>query len=173
MSTYREGLRCSNLNMPCREVAKDTFIRDPVTEETYLLKKGTPVLIPMATLHPSPSVWGDDADKFDGRRWIKMEKLDKVEKKNMKQGFIPFGGGKHLCPGRHVAQVEILAMAAFMIMGCNVSGLDGNAVAVPEAYYDDIRKKPLTDFGVVITKRAEFKATKWRFVVDNGGTRAS
>ena len=61
-----------------------------------------------------------------------------VSQKEEKRAYIPFGGGKHLCPGRNFAFAEILGFAAALVMGFDVEKDDGGLIEVP-----DIRRASL------------------------------
>jgi cytochrome P450 len=42
------------------------------------------------------------------------------------QGYFPFGGGKHLCPGRHFAFTEVMSFVATIVYGFDISMADGS-----------------------------------------------
>jgi cytochrome P450 len=123
-SAYQEVTRLFNAQVTARQVTSDTVITDPATGTQILLKKGNVVQMPAGIPHRSSTIWGSDAERFDARRFIKREELPKggKEKKDQTQGFLPFGGGKHLCPGRYFAQAEILGMAGMLILGYEFAG---------------------------------------------------
>jgi len=66
---------------------------------------------------------------------------EKVDDELRKAGYIPFGGGKHLCPGRNIAFAEILGTLAALLLGFEVRGTDGGLIQVPsrrgEAWFRD------------------------------------
>lgn len=102
-SLYREVLRLNKRDLVIRNVVQDTIIAGKH------LRKGGIAVIPTFQLHDDPDTYGPDAKSFKSDRFLKDPKL--VSKK----GFLPFGGGCHLCPGQHVAALEIIGLAAVMI----------------------------------------------------------
>ena len=80
---------------------------DEVIGGEYPLAKGTfiTVLIPM--LHRDPSVWGDDAERFDPERFSK-----EAEAARPPYAYKPFGNGQRACIGRQFALQE-----AILVMG--------------------------------------------------------
>ncbi|CAJ0544935.1 Ff.00g084650.m01.CDS01 [Fusarium sp. VM40] len=66
---------------------------------------------PLAPSTIDPNVYGPNASDFVPRRFLPSEKKNRPKD----HCFRGFGGGKHLCPGRHFATNEVLAMAAVFI----------------------------------------------------------
>ncbi|KAG8412480.1 hypothetical protein J3459_015944 [Metarhizium acridum] len=85
---------------------------------TYLLRKGSFVLMPNITQHYSPKVWGSDANHFNPRRFCFIKRRNPA-------GMRVFGGGAILCPGRHFAENVILAFAAQMLLRFDVQPANG------------------------------------------------
>jgi cytochrome P450 len=50
---------------------------------------------------------------------------------DQEQGYFPFGGGKHSCPGRSYAFVQTLAIVMALIGRFDIRGEDGGLVKVP------------------------------------------
>ena len=98
VSTYRETLRLKTNNVYTRWVQEDTLLDD-----RYLLKQGSIVQVPGASMHADPALWGTDVKDFNPRRFMKGAA-------NHRPGaFRTFGGGTSLCPGRHFALIEIVS----------------------------------------------------------------
>jgi hypothetical protein len=100
------------------------------------------------------------------------EKLDAAGRERRKlqaQGYFPFGGGKHLCPGRHFAFIEVVSLAAIMVYGYDIRMANGSAeFKAPKA---DLQKmgtgvrKPVNDVDVFIKTRPGFEEVKWAYSV--------
>ena len=70
-----------------------------VTIEGHYIPGGTTVAIPAYSMHRVRSVW-PDPEKFDPSRWENVTR-------DMKDSFVPFGGGSRVCIGQHFAQLEL------------------------------------------------------------------
>ncbi|GAB1320360.1 hypothetical protein MFIFM68171_10570 [Madurella fahalii] len=101
-----------------RQVMEDTVLRD-VDGREYLLKKGTNVQWYSGVPQLNGDIWGDDAEAFNPERFV--ETPPDVEKKR-RGALIPFGGGKHLCPGRMFAVTEISAMVGALALAFDIEG---------------------------------------------------
>lgn len=175
VSCYRETIRISNAQLGTRRVMKDTTISDGAN--TYLLREGCDVQIPSGIAHLSEFYWGPDSTTFDSRRFLtppdtglpKSQKEKDVEKAQ-KRAYFPFGGGKHLCPGRNFAFAEILGAAAVLILGFEVMGTDGTEIVVPDrgrAMFAEAIAKPRGEglkMGARIERRKGWEDVVWKFV---------
>ncbi|KAF9871136.1 prostacyclin synthase [Colletotrichum karsti] len=127
VACYRETLRFENTVTGSRMVmSKDTTITDHETGREYLLKEGVEVQWSASVMHKKP-VWGDDREVFNPERWLKSTP-DLT--KGSKESFVPFGGGKHLCPGRNFAFAELLGCLAVLAVGYEVEGVQVPAHAM-------------------------------------------
>ncbi len=124
----------------------------------YLLKAGSIVQIPSAVLNTAPSTWGPDSKTFNPRRF-----LDSDDKKARQHGFIPFGGGKHLCPGRHLAFTETLGFVAAFVSGFDMDGVQIIGTRTHKLGFG--ARKPNGDFKVTIRCREGFENVRWSFSV--------
>jgi cytochrome P450 len=120
-STFQETLRHASLGAAVRLVTEDT-----VLDGHILLKKGSLVEIPAHVVHFDSTIWGSSVTAFDASRFVlnpnvksstkpKNDQADN-KKKPHPGDFRAFGGGRNLCPGRHFAATEILALVAMMVM---------------------------------------------------------
>ena len=100
MALYNEILRLTTASASVRTVESDTPVRD------VILRKGGKVLLPFRQLHFNEKVFGSDVNRFDPARFLKDQKLQK------NSSFRPFGGGTTYCPGRYLAQREVLVFIA-------------------------------------------------------------
>ncbi|KAH7383684.1 cytochrome P450 [Cadophora sp. MPI-SDFR-AT-0126] len=169
VSCYREVIRLVNSQLGTRRVMADTTISDG--KSTYLLRKGWDVNMPSGVSHLSPGSWGPNASSFDARRFMKIEGKGAASEKEKeeKRAYIPFGGGKHLCPGRNFAFAEILGFAAALVMGFDVKKDDGGLIEVPEirrAKLGEAVSKPFGNgltMGARITRREGWEDVSWNF----------
>jgi cytochrome P450 len=133
VSTYQETMRLTNRQMGTRTVVEDTYLTyTPSAEDggeptTYLLKKGVNIQMPSKMTNYETAVWGTDAHSFDPKRFITTREKERQQKR----AFNPFGGGKHLCPGRHFAYAEILGTVAALVLGFEIETPEGGRVTVP------------------------------------------
>lgn len=114
-STFQEVMRYYGVAQSIRAVLEDHKL-----DNTHLLRKGSMVMMPATVQHFDPSVWGSDVNQFDYKRFTKSisDGADyNFDSKSSNRGaFRGFGGGLHLCPGRHFAINEILSLAALLIL---------------------------------------------------------
>lgn len=157
LSSYQEVLRYRSMGTSVREVMEDTQL------DEWLLKKGALLQMPSRIIHQDSSLWGD-ADQFKPRRFLPEEKKNRPSD----ICFRAFGGGKTLCPGRHFATNEVLAVVAVFIARLDMKPVDGewkhpttlntNVAAVVMEPDDDIR--------VEIKTRPGFEGVKWAIKLD-------
>jgi len=175
-SSFRETVRLSNKTIGVRKVMEDTNITDG-TGRSYLLKKGANVQMPSGVLHHLDHVWGQDADVFNASRFIQDGKdLSKETAKARRTSYVPFGGGLHLCPGRHFAFAQSLACVMSMIIAFDVSPIDDDwesfkSPPMQQCSMSAAVCKPENQgagFGVRIKSRPGWELTKWKYV--SGGS---
>ncbi|KAI4865929.1 cytochrome P450 [Hypoxylon rubiginosum] len=162
-AAYRECLRLGSDTYSTRLVKEDTLLAN-----RYFLKKNAVVQIAGGVIHADRSIWGDDVDTFNYRRF-----LDRREGGGgsgaggaKQQGAAPihpaafraFGGGKTLCPGRHFAMHEILAFVALVVLQFDVQPARGGRIEVPRKN-DGVLPvhilEPVSPVQVLISKRAD------------------
>ncbi|KAI1153113.1 putative cytochrome P450 [Nemania diffusa] len=110
LSTYQEVLRYRSMGTSVREVMEDTYL------DQWLLKKGAMLQMPSRIIHQDSSIWGEDVEDFNPRRFLNRRR---------DASFRAFGGGKTLCPGRHFATNEILAVVATFISRFDMDPVEG------------------------------------------------
>lgn len=71
----------------------------------YRIPKGTPVGVSPIHTHHMPSLW-TDPERFDPERFS----AERAEHRRHAYGYLPFGGGAHLCIGQHFADMEVKAI---------------------------------------------------------------
>ncbi len=120
-------MRLTKTGASVRIILKDVMLNDQC-----LLKKGSLLQIPTGALQSDPKIWGTDVKEFKPERWLAQDSLSKEAKKAQTMVFIPFGGGKNLCPGRHLAFTEITGFVAMLLYGFELSMSDGGVLQVPK-----------------------------------------
>ncbi|TDZ41095.1 25-hydroxycholesterol 7-alpha-hydroxylase [Colletotrichum trifolii] len=161
VACYREALRMENTVTGSRTVMdKDTTITDHETGREYLLKKGIEVQWSASVMHKQP-VWGEDAEVYNPERWVKKP-LETT--KSTKEAFVPFGGGKHLCPGRNFAFAELLGCLAVLAVGFELEGIQvpGHAMLYEHSglrspVYGSKSKK------AILKRRPGWETVEWKY----------
>lgn len=169
---YRETMRLSLQGMANRRVMEDTTITDG-RGASYLLKKGINVQMSVKVSHSLTEIWGPDAASFDPERFIVRSGKDHFEEEKLKKAsFMPFGGGKHLCPGRNFAFAENMGFVASLVLGFDVVPLDEdmmpthNGPEMAPCLLTGTGVKPVRDgegYGVRIRRREGWESVKWRY----------
>ena len=97
--------------------------------DEYLLKEGNIVLMPTLLVHTDISIWGPDVKEFNHKGFMKDRsgsQVGEARKQPPPAAFRVFGGGTTLCPGRHFAMTEILAVAVMFIMRFDMVPVSGS-----------------------------------------------
>lgn len=111
VSSFNEVLRYHDVQVSTRKVVEDHTPGDKV-----LLKQGNALTIPATVQHSDTRNWGPDAGEFDLKRFMRPAGHDGSKKGAQRATFRGLGGGHHLCPGRHFATAEMIAVAALFIL---------------------------------------------------------
>ncbi|KAK5988827.1 Cytochrome P450 monooxygenase nodJ-like protein [Cladobotryum mycophilum] len=183
-STFLETLRIVSPLNNYRYVREDTMVTNNATEQTHLLKKGSMVQLATTVLHGRLDVWGEDVDSFNPSRFIpSLERARSMKgggvdpaspfrdaKGKLHSGsYRPFGGGVHMCPGRHFAQTGIQALVALFIAGFEMESEPGTGryVAPPfgnaKGYMFLSVIQPPRDVEVSLRRRDGYEDVKWEF----------
>jgi hypothetical protein len=139
-----------------------------------VIPKGAMVQMPSGVLHKDTKTWGSDALEFDTRRFLKSKTSDiesNQQEKQQRRAYNAFGGGKHLCPGRHVAFAEILGTVAMLLLGFDIVAPEGMSLTVPKRRYrlgegvakPDGRQGEAMD--VRVRRKQGWEKVKWTFDV--------
>ncbi|KAL8920373.1 MAG: hypothetical protein Q9172_004540 [Xanthocarpia lactea] len=163
-STYQETLRFHTHNSSSRMVTQDTVLM-----KKYRLKTGSIILMPGATIHALPSVWGEDAHQFKPRRFLRS--TQDADKAKLHPGaFRSFGGGVSLCPGRHFATTEICAATAMFVSRFDMVAVDPKGAVVdwqmPAMEVGRITSSiplPKGDVNVRVSVRKDMRDWEWEF----------
>lgn len=153
LSAYQEVLRYRSMGVSVREVVEDTFL------DQWLLKKGAILQMPSRVIHQDARLWGESVDEFDPRRFLAEEKGSRPSD----FCFRAFGGGKTLCPGRHFATNEVLAVVALFISQFEMKPVDGgwNLPTTAKTNAAAAIMEPDNDIEVEIMTREGFGNDKW------------
>lgn len=160
-STFQEVLRLRSMGTSVRQVMEDT-----VLDGQWLLKQDSMIQMPSHVIHKDNSVWGTDVEEFNPRRFMKDEK-HKTEsgKRPHAQAFRAFGGGTTLCPGRHFATNEVMALVSMLVMRYDIVPTAGEW-SMPETNNTNVAAvimEPDTDIEVEISRRKGFENGEWAF----------
>ncbi|OQE16305.1 hypothetical protein PENFLA_c028G03814 [Penicillium flavigenum] len=103
LSMYQEVLRTRTTMVPVRFVTQDVVLAGK-----YFLRSGTMLFMPPKQVGRDQSVWGNSADEFDGRRFMRsttttVNNGDKKKDPRRTGGFMAFGVSPSICPGRYFA----------------------------------------------------------------------
>lgn len=184
-SVYKETMRLYVHSASARFVHEDVLVADQ-----WLLRRGSIVQMSGSAIHMNPDIWGPDVDSYNPDRFLYSTNGSKTLPDGTvpegKQHFIhpgescpclpcfrlpilrpaafrSFGGGASLCPGRHFAHMEVLVLAAVLIMGFDMEPTNGTAWNPPA----DVKRipiaamKPMAPLDVRLKARKEFEGVTW------------
>ncbi|XXH02880.1 hypothetical protein Hte_009268 [Hypoxylon texense] len=155
LSTFQETLRHRAVNPGPRVLLEDVLL-----DERFLLKKGSMLMIPAPVQHTDVAAWGEDARQFDHLRFVR--KPVPGHKKPNRVAFRAFGGGHVLCPGRHFASTEIMALAALLVLQFDVVPLAGKWVEPTWENSPVQAGFPVPDEDIKVELRPRIPERKWR-----------
>ncbi|KAL1627500.1 hypothetical protein SLS54_002425 [Diplodia seriata] len=173
VGAFQETLRCRSKAMPVRMAYEDVVLGGSGGGggEQYLLKKDAVVHMPSPAFHRNEGIWGagSSAEAFDPRRFVKS--VEKAEGGRRMAGFLAFGISPSLCPGRHFATGEVLALVAMLVLRFDVvperegvwrePRVDAKSAAA--SFYT-----PVEEVRVVFKPRKEFEGVQWAYSVTPG-----
>ncbi|KAF7347451.1 Ent-kaurene oxidase [Mycena venus] len=104
------------------------LVKPAVLEDGTIVPPGYNIAIPLKGLHFDPSVY-PEPEKFDCFRFSKLRETEESDVKHgfttIERNFVPFGLGRHACPGRFFASMELKIMLAHMLLNYDISLPDG------------------------------------------------
>ncbi|SPJ73901.1 related to cytochrome P450 8B1 [Fusarium torulosum] len=167
VSCYRETMRLVNQSVSMRRISQDITLTTP-EGNTYTLKTGTDIQLPAGVAHYEQSVWGDDVKSFNPERFLASSKGSPEEERRRKAAYIPFGGGRHLCPGRNFAFAEIVGFAASLLLGFDIEAVGmgfGDVTKLgPKLAGGTVRpEKYGAGLGGRISRREGWENVEWKF----------
>lgn len=161
-STLQETLRVHAQGSSVRYVREDIMLQD-----RWLLKKGMVVQMPQAVMHSDPGAWGPDVSVFNQRRFLKQMTTARDDGKAFKPqmaAYRPFGGGTSLCPGRHFVTTEAMVLTAVMVMGFEVTPVEGHGWKIPRQKQESMATNvfpPDEDIQVEVRQRGGWEGLVW------------
>ncbi|KAF5538971.1 cytochrome P450 monooxygenase 8B1 [Fusarium phyllophilum] len=167
VSCYRETLRLVNQTLSMRRILQDTSVTTP-EGTTYILKKDTDLQLPAGVAHYEDSVWGADVNVFNPKRFLPTSKGSAEDERKRKAAYIPFGGGRHLCPGRNLAFAEIIGFASALLLGFEIEAVGmgfGDVKKLgPQLAGGTVRPERYgAGLGAEIAMRRGWEDVEWRF----------
>lgn len=160
-STFQEVLRYRSMGTSVRQVMEDTLL-----EGQWLLKKDSMIQMPSRVMHSDSSLWGLDVNEFNPRRFMKRSAQGKKSSKAPPAAaFRAFGGGSTLCPGRHFATNEVLAVVTMFIMRYDMVPQSGKWTlpTVQKTNVAAVVMEPDTDVEVLVSRRNGYEKDSWSF----------
>ena len=158
-NTFQKILRVHAMGAGSRYVREDVMLNNE-----YLLKKGMVIQMPMVIMHSDPRIWGPNVKDFRPQRFTKQ--AEAVEgSKSQTVAYRPFGGGASLCPGRHFVALEVMALAALMVLRFDLAPRSGHW-HVPEQKQESLATNvfpPERDINVKVQRRKGFEDITWQF----------
>lgn len=124
-SAAQESLRITTGSMAVRRATEDTTIE--TRSGTFAVRAGDQVCMAPQLTHHDPTVFEDpEAYRYD-RFLDRGEGLPQFHKEGERAGFafMPFGAGKHTCPGRFFAINEVKIMTATLLRQFAFEPIDG------------------------------------------------
>lgn len=167
VSCYREALRLVNHSVSNRRITDDLTITAQ-NGQSYLLKKGVDVQLPAGVTHAQASTWGSDAATFNPERFLHLPAKATDAERVRKTAYMPFGGGRHLCPGRNFAFAEIIGFTAVFLLGFEIesTGMRFEDMKMRDPLLASATVKPVGNgegLGARIRAREGWEGVCWRF----------
>lgn len=106
-------------------------VADYTFSDGTFVPAGTLVAVPSSSVHLDPGIYKDPL-KFDGFRFVEMKKNAtlnghpdrKYDMVTTNLEFMAFSQGRHACPGRFFAAVEIKLLLAHIVLAYDVKLVD-------------------------------------------------
>lgn len=182
-AAYKETIRIIQQQVAFRRLLEDTTVTD-LHGRQYLLKKDYNIQIPAAVAHHNKEAWGEDIATFRPERHVTAFKPERLmqaddddgtgvgktagEARAQRAAYIPYGGGKHLCPGRQFAYTEVVGLLVMLIKGFELEPV-GSSLPVHKgtkpSRLNAINRPPNDGEGstVKLSRRKGWEKTMWSF----------
>ncbi|KAG8164472.1 hypothetical protein KVR01_006390 [Diaporthe batatas] len=177
VSVLQETQRLKMWHANIREVISDTKIS--AAGRDYMLKKGNYVQLHGPPVLLSKELWGENADNFDPRRFIKKDDPSgSVLTPNQlpSMAFPVWGVAPHVCPARFYASTGVLVLVALMILKLDISPAGGEGAAdqawpeFGEMFNYSAVSQPTVPVNVSVRSRKEWMG-RWGVTVGTPNTR--
>jgi len=128
-SFIRENLRLSFVILPSNRLALRPF----TFSNGVTVPAGTIVSIPACSTHTDERIYSNP-NEFDGFRFEKLRKIEQDTTTSRYQSvaasseYLPWGLGRHTCPGRFLAVNEIKGFFAYIIATYDIKFEEGQGV---------------------------------------------
>lgn len=117
-------------------------------------------MMPNAVIHTDRTLWGPTVSQFNHKRFLKAAKNG--DTRHPAAAFRGFGGGHVLCPGRHFASTEVMALIALLLVRFDVRPVGAKWVEPrKDSVMDRACPLPKDDVEVELTPRND---QKWRVI---------
>ncbi|KAK9490974.1 cytochrome P450 [Lipomyces doorenjongii] len=134
VSCFKETARLMSNVTSGRYVTQDTILKvaaDPLNTgsdwkksvKEYELHKGDSVLVIGNLIHWDPQAYPEPM-RWIGKRFLEENKGKLVMHADEWRSYLPWGGGGHMCPGRHLALVEAVVQCVYILWYFDVEPID-------------------------------------------------
>ncbi|KAE9405427.1 cytochrome P450 [Gymnopus androsaceus JB14] len=121
--------------------------------QNYLIPKGSTVIGNVWSVGRDPGIF-PDPERFDPRRWIEIDKEGGAKLRDDLKSY-PFGYGRRVCPGQHMATGSIFLNLALVLWAFNLTPDAKNPIDT-YAFTESANAQPLP-FNIVFTPRVSVK----------------
>jgi cytochrome P450 len=159
LAAFHEILRVYSVRPNFRQVVEDTLL-----DGRYFLEKGTIVHLLTKTIHEDPQTWGPNAKTINLRRFLDSPHGGNLSKSTT--AFGTFGAAPHICPGRHFATMEIMAITSQLIIRYNMQPVSTQGWQVPKQNLNGFNSVtgPIRDMQVEFVPRKDWQGD-WSYVL--------
>eukprot|EP00746_Dinoflagellata_sp_MGD_P023236 gnl/MRDRNA2_/MRDRNA2_15444_c0_seq1.p1 gnl/MRDRNA2_/MRDRNA2_15444_c0~~gnl/MRDRNA2_/MRDRNA2_15444_c0_seq1.p1 ORF type:complete len:508 (-),score=76.64 gnl/MRDRNA2_/MRDRNA2_15444_c0_seq1:269-1792(-) len=112
-SAVKEALRLSTASLTIRRVQENCSI-ELASGNKWAVRKSDQVVLAPFLQHMDPKLFGDDVESYRHDRFINND---------LEKHLSPFGGGVSMCPGRHIALVEMKMVVVELLLAFNFQPL--------------------------------------------------
>ncbi|PVF96176.1 cytochrome P450 [Serendipita vermifera] len=110
---------------------------EPDVYEGYYIPKGCMIHCNIGCILRDPKIWGNDADSYNPERFLPEINPRATDLPDM--SMVPFGFGKRICPGRHVAERVALVFAASVLSAFTLVPVGGTG----GEFRDAVTRRPI------------------------------